>query len=185
MTELGGYTPEDDLPSGPLSGREENDAKGPAGLDLLSELSKEVGKEVKLPLFTLDVNTRNHISLRYDPNAIADSNEVERWQNSARNKGGRDGYNLKRFAVLVIKNTCTAILYDGKVIPDADGEPCTFTSKAIHTMFNAIDASAAVDILFGGIDSHLIAHSNRVLAAGGYSENGMAVTEGDETPLVD
>lgn len=181
MTELGGYDPTDDLPQGPLTGRVEQEK--PLALDLLGELQKEVGKDVRLPLFTLDVNTRNHISLRYDPNIIADSNEVERWQNQSRNRGGREGFNLKRFAVLVIKNTCVGILWDGQTIPDAEGEPCTFASRAIHTMFNAVDASAAVDILFGGIDSHMIAHSNRVLAAGGYSENGMAVTEGEDTPL--
>jgi len=124
----------------------------------------------------LPVKRREGYSLRFDTNIPWE--HFEKWRKVSKDRRATNGMDVPRLASLVIANKCIEILKDGKVLVDDAGDPLTFGSDEIRSLYGTPKAAEAVKLMIGR-DSDMTAISDAVVTAAGWGDE---VSEEDPTP---
>jgi hypothetical protein len=141
----------------------------------LELIAADLKAELKADSIVLPVETRPGYSLRFDTDIPYEA--LEKWRKAAKDRKASNGVDVSRLAALVIANKCIAILKDGRVLTDGDGDPLTFGSDEIRAMYDVLRAADAVKIMIGR-DARMQAISDAVIGAAGWGDE---VSEVDPT----
>jgi hypothetical protein len=145
----------------------------------LDALRNELKGDTVKPPLVLSVKSRNHTQLRYDLNVLT-LDDIQAWRKRSRDKSKPDEFDVRKFACIVIANTCDAVLFRGQVVNGRDRKPLNFRHEELWEMVSAGRAVDAVTFFFGeNEDARIMAHMNSVMSAAGYDE--LEADEADPT----
>lgn len=148
------------------------------GNNPLDALREAIQAEVAKPDITLQIITREGMSIRFGTNIDMDT-DIARWRRSSQDKTQPDNFNLLKFSQLVIANCTLAVALNGEEPSDEAGQPITFTSSLMLEWTNVKRPLDAVRTLYGS-DGHIIATAQEIMEAAGYGDEMREA--GDDTP---
>lgn len=157
------------------------DAPAGAGIDGTSDLDrlryvtdKKTSRTVDFPVPR--VPGRENVTLRMQVGGLT-GGRLQSWQKTARRRR-RDEADGFLFNSLVVANQCEAILINGRVMHDPDGDPYTFRSADfIHQI--GVQTAAEAAVKFVGSDGVIASLSQAVLEEAGFgSEDDLDPTPG-------
>jgi hypothetical protein len=136
---------------------------------LLEQLTEKLAEDVQIPLVEIEVKHRRDpdLSVQFSPNIR--SHELKFWRQKSTRKQELD--NVK-FSTYVLGGTCHAILLDGEVVEDEDGNAVVFNSPVFADMMDVSMSQIIPDGIqqFFGVDSYLEATALAILEAAGYND---------------
>lgn len=144
-----------------------DDVTAPVRSTALEALRAELTAETDDDLILLSVPSRKGYAVRFS--AKVPYEQYARWTKRAEDRSMPGGVNLLRLAGIVLANTCRGIVRNGEDVV-LDGEPVTFTSKALQEMLGSSDAVGTVAVFYGN-DGHVISSGTEVINAAGYGES--------------
>ncbi len=173
---FGDDDPDDDDPDAPAGGGVFLPKNDPTRMSVspLDELRDMVTQTVRREDIVLPVTTRPGMSIRFDVNI--DMERVQHFRKRSENKRRKDEHDPLKYSCLLIANQAVAFLLRGQEVPGRDGEPISFRSREVLAWTGAHDVPGAVRALFSS-DGHLLAVSNELMRAAGYTGD---VESGDD-----
>lgn len=143
-------------------------------------LEKELKRVIRNDLITLSVPSRPGMSLVFDPNIEA--NRLQAWRKACRDKSMPDNFDSAKFSYVILANQCKNVIWQGETITDEDGKDLNFRNPNFLRMLGAMQATAAVKMLYAN-DGHVFIATDEVLRAAGYDSEGQE-QQADPTLLV-
>lgn len=143
-----------------------DDVTAPPRSSLLDALRDDLARETDDDFVLLTVPARPAYTVRYS--AKVSYEQFGSWAKRSEDKSKPNGMNLLRFGAIVLANCCRGILRDGEEIL-TDGQPLTFTSKALHELLGVDDNVQAVKAFYGN-DAHVITSGTEVISEAGYGD---------------
>lgn len=157
-------------------------AEEASSVSALEGLRQALATPVETEPKVLRVPSRPGVTIRCHTHMTQE--ERKAWQKRATKKkrglGGENEVDEMHFAMLVIANTCEAVLFNGVEAHDAEGTPLSFRHKQLWDMVGATDGPSCIRRLFG-VDAHILLASGEVLLASGFDDDLGA--ESDPTAL--
>lgn len=144
----------------------------------LDSVVDELRQEVETDEVRLPIRGRPGYEVTYKPER--DGEKIQKWRRQARDRKQIDGVDELKFACLVLAHTMTGLIRRGEPILDA-GRGLTVRSKALLDILEVGGTRAALRKLYG-LDGNLLQVAREVLAAGGYSDEGLEVEDELEDP---
>lgn len=142
----------------------------------LEALRDTIVSAVERPDLVLAVLTRPGLTIRYATSV--DMEHLQRWRKSAEDKSAPDKFNLLKFSLLVLANTCKAMALRGQEPVGSDGKPLTFISRELSEWTGERRHLDIVRTLYSS-DGHVVQTAQEILDAAGYADDQM---EPDEDP---
>lgn len=143
-----------------------------ASVSPIDGLRAVLAKPVETEPVTLRVPGRKGLKVRFHTRMTQEQRKG--WQSRARTKKRRLGAEPEvddmLFGLLVIANTCEAILVDDVEATDVEGTPLTFAHRQVWEMVGADDPQDAIR-RFYGVDAHVLLTSGEILLASGFDDD--------------
>ena len=136
----------------------------------LDALRDTIEAAVERPDLVREVLTRPGLTIRYATSI--DMEHIQRWRKSAYDKTAPDNFNMLKFSLLVLANTCRAMALRGQEPTGQDGKPLTFISRELGEWTKQKRHLDIVRALYAS-DGHVVQTAQDVLDAAGYADDEM------------
>lgn len=116
------------------------------------------------------VSIRCHTRMEQEDRTAWRKRATPRQTGGNRRRGREPEPDEMEFALLVLANTCEAILFNGSEASTSDGGPLTFRSTELWRMVEAPEPRQAIRRFFSN-DAHILIASGEVLLASGFDDD--------------
>lgn len=136
----------------------------------LDALRETITAAVERPDLVLAVLTRPGLTVRYATSI--DMEHIQRWRKNSHDKTAPDNFNMLKFSLLVLANTCKAMALRNTEPVGADGKPLTFISRELSDWTGQKRHLDIVRTLYAS-DGHVVQTAQDILDAAGYADDEM------------